>query len=73
MAGCRTCDQEVASSIHGQGAAAYDDSGHRAYPVSSIDVNKRSNKNIKTYKNVRKRDKNLKKTFVNVIKNVTSS
>ena len=25
--GRRTCDQEVASSIHGQGAAAYDDSG----------------------------------------------
>jgi len=37
-----------------------------------IDVKKRSNKNFKNVKNVKKRDKN-KETFVNVIKNVTST
>jgi len=41
------------------------------FPAASIDVNKRSNKNLKRYKTY-KREKKLK-TFVNVIKNVTSS
>ena len=39
----------------------------------TIDVKKRSIKNVKKLKNVKKREKNLKKTFVNVITNVTSS
>jgi len=45
----------------------------RNQEVWGIDVKKRSNKNLK---NVKKRKKNMtknKKTFVNVIKNVTSS
>ena len=40
----------------------------------SIDVKKRSNKNLKNVENVKKRYvTKIKKTFVNVIKNVTSS